>query len=240
MLPYVCKYRVIIGNVLSFCMFAEYRIFTDSRLSVLLNVIYVLKGRLRAECEPTSDSRVPLLINFWIHVTVFALLRKSKFILFSSSKLEWLWSEVVVTCNVLNCYLSITQKNPLLVIHPLDIELVQIFYSFKIYVENSCATVWTSAWRVTERHHNNLFQDNKCWPISANSLRFKTTFEINKQLHIIFKSGSMSSLRNCETALACLCDIFGVRKLWWLYKRRDLLQSSAELKRPNLEELQNN
>jgi hypothetical protein len=101
MLPYVCKYRVIIGNVLSFCMFVEYRIFTDSRLSVLLNVIYVLKGRLRAEFEPTSDSRVPLLINFWIHVTVFALLRMSKFILFSSSKLEWLWSEVVVTCIVL-------------------------------------------------------------------------------------------------------------------------------------------
>jgi hypothetical protein len=38
----------------------------------------------------------------------------------------------------------------------------------------------------------------------------------------------MSSLQNWETALACLCIIF------W-----DMLQSSGELKRPNLEELQN-
>lgn len=111
MLPYMCKYRVIIDKILSFCMFVEYRIFTDSRLSVLLNVIYVLKGRLHVECETASDSRVPLLINFGIHVTVFALLRMSKLILFSSSKLEWLWNEVVVACNVLYCYLLITQKS---------------------------------------------------------------------------------------------------------------------------------
>jgi len=40
-LSYVCKYGLIIGKILSFCMFVEYRIFTDSRLLVLLNVIYV-------------------------------------------------------------------------------------------------------------------------------------------------------------------------------------------------------
>jgi len=62
-------------------MFVEYRIFTDSRLSVLLNVIYVWKGRIHVEYEPTPDSRIRLLINFWIYVTAFALLRMSKFIL---------------------------------------------------------------------------------------------------------------------------------------------------------------
>ena len=48
-LPSACKYGLIIDNILSFCMFVEYRIFTDSRLSVLLNVIYVWKERLRVE-----------------------------------------------------------------------------------------------------------------------------------------------------------------------------------------------
>jgi len=62
-------------------MFVEYRLFTGSRFSVLLNVIYVWKGRLHMEYEPTVESRIRLLINFWIYVTAFALLRMSKFIL---------------------------------------------------------------------------------------------------------------------------------------------------------------
>lgn len=44
-------------------MFVEYKIFTDGRLSVLLNVIYVRKGRLRVEYEPTADSSIRLRIN---------------------------------------------------------------------------------------------------------------------------------------------------------------------------------
>jgi len=62
-------------------MFVEYRIFTDSRLSVLLNFINVWKGRLHVEYEPTTDSRIRLLITFWIYVTAFALLCMSEFIL---------------------------------------------------------------------------------------------------------------------------------------------------------------
>jgi len=42
-------------------MFVEYRIFTDSRLSVLLNVIYVRKEWLRVEYEPDADGRIRLL-----------------------------------------------------------------------------------------------------------------------------------------------------------------------------------
>jgi len=45
-------------------MFVEYRIFTDSRLSVSLNIICAWKGRLHVEYEPTADSRIRLLINF--------------------------------------------------------------------------------------------------------------------------------------------------------------------------------
>jgi len=62
-------------------MFVEYKIFTDGRLSVLLNVIYVRKGRLRVEYEPTADSSIRLRINSWIYVTAFTPLRMSKFIL---------------------------------------------------------------------------------------------------------------------------------------------------------------
>ena len=54
-------------------MFVEYRIFTDSRLSVLLNVICVWKGRLHVGYELAADSRIRLLINFWIYETAFAV-----------------------------------------------------------------------------------------------------------------------------------------------------------------------